>query len=580
MTKDLRRKAKVLAFDLECFKGETEILTDKGFIRFDRLKDEKVAQYHKDGSIDFVIPIQKIQKPYSGKFITFSKKRGAITVTENHEMVSKGSGSGVWKRWKAKNIPKTGDMLHSGQSSKIKPLTDMDRLAIALQADGHLIDMKKRRWGETLGYWSVVLRKERKIHRLLNLLESTGVRYSRYHYTRKNGSQDTVFRVYAPTNITKKFSSRFNFYECGEDFLQELSLWDGSRKEYENGYVQLAYNSNDFDNILFAQNVAIVNNRVATYCSNNGGYKLTFGKEKTMDLRHFEISEHQDSCQVYCVEVPTHMIIVKQGQQVLVTGNCSPNLGWFYGQYEVNPVKIENPPILLSVSWKWLGDKGRPKCLTINDCATVDPYDDSLLVRELWKLIDEAEIIVAHNLAFDEKMSNAFFLRHGLPAPSWYKGFCTLKTARRYFKLDNNKLDYLGKLLCGNTGKTAITHADVWYDMLHGNKQEKRKASDLMKEYNIVDVELLEKIYNRLLPFANNHPNMALAIGNEDVCPRCGFHADFKIKAYRKTQAGVNAIQYQCKHCHGYVTRKLTKEEREELSFHGKLTSTFRNTNY
>lgn len=258
----------------------------------------------------------------------------------------------------------------------------------------------------------------------------------------------------------------------------------------------------------------------------------------------------------------------------------SPNLGWFYGQYEVNPVKIENPPILLSVSWKWLGDKGRPKCLTINDCATVDPYDDSLLVRELWKLIDEAEIIVAHNLAFDEKMSNAFFLRHGLPAPSWYKGFCTLKTARRYFKLDNNKLDYLGKLLCGNTGKTAITHADVWYDMLHGNKQEKRKASDLMKEYNIVDVELLEKIYNRLLPFANNHPNMALAIGNEDVCPRCGFHADFKIKAYRKTQAGVNAIQYQCKHCHGYVTRKLTKEEREELSFHGKLTSTFRNTNY
>nr|DAK73792.1 MAG TPA: DNA polymerase B [Caudoviricetes sp.] len=258
----------------------------------------------------------------------------------------------------------------------------------------------------------------------------------------------------------------------------------------------------------------------------------------------------------------------------------SPNLGWFYGQYEVNPVKIENPPILLSVSWKWLGDKGRPKCLTINDCATVDPYDDSLLVRELWKMIDEAEIIVAHNLAFDEKMSNAFFLRHGLPAPSWYKGFCTLKTARRYFKLDNNKLDYLGKLLCGNTGKTAITHADVWYDMLHGNKQEKRKASDLMKEYNIVDVELLEKIYNRLLPFANNHPNMALAIGNEDVCPRCGFHADFKIKAYRKTQAGVNAIQYQCKHCHGYVTRKLTKEEREELSFQGKLTSTFRNTNY
>lgn len=258
----------------------------------------------------------------------------------------------------------------------------------------------------------------------------------------------------------------------------------------------------------------------------------------------------------------------------------SPSLGWFYGQYETNPIKIEQAPILLSVSWKWLGSKGRPKCVTLNDFPKKDPYDDTEIVKYLWKLMDKAEIIVAHNIAFDEKMANAFFLRKGLPAPSWYKSFCTLKTARRYFKLDNNKLDYLSKLLCGAEGKTTITHADVWHDMLHGDQKHQAKASKLMKKYNIVDVELLEAIYLKLLPFANNHPNMALAEGLEDACPRCGRLSSFRVKSYRKTQAGINAIQYQCTSCQAYVTRKLSKEEREALKKSGKYTSTYRNTNY
>ena len=200
---------------------------------------------------------------------------------------------------------------------------------------------------------------------------------------------------------------------------------------------------------------------------------------------------------------------VKKAKVFLFDLEVSPTLGWFYGQYETTPIKIEQAPILLSVSWKWLGSKGRPKCVTLNDFPKKDPYDDTEIVKYLWKLMDKAEIIVAHNIAFDEKMANAFFLKKGLPAPSWYKSFCTLKTARRYFKLDNNRLDYLSKLLCGAEGKTTITHADVWHDMLHGDQKHQAKASKLMKKYNIVDVELLEAIYLKLLPFANNNPNMA-----------------------------------------------------------------------
>lgn len=254
----------------------------------------------------------------------------------------------------------------------------------------------------------------------------------------------------------------------------------------------------------------------------------------------------------------------------------SPRLGWYYGTYETTPIKEEKAPVLLSVAWKWLGDK-ETHCLTLLDRDTVDPFNDKLLVNELWNLLDEAQIVCGHNSKrFDDKMANYFFIKHNMMPPSPYKEFDTLQTAKKYFKFDCNKLDYLGKLLAG-VGKTEITYGDLWESMLMGTKKDRKKASELMKKYNIRDVEVLESIYQKLLPWATNHPNMAIHAGHDHICPRCGFETEFRVKAYRRTGVQVNAIQYQCKHCGGYVTRILTKEEREELAENGKLKSTYRN---
>lgn len=254
----------------------------------------------------------------------------------------------------------------------------------------------------------------------------------------------------------------------------------------------------------------------------------------------------------------------------------APRLGYYYGAYDVTPIKEVRPPILLSVAWKWLGEN-KTHCLTLFDRETVDPYNDKLLVNELWNLLDECQIAVGHNSKrFDDKMANYFFIKHEMTPPSPFKEFDTLQTAKKYFKFDCNKLDYLGKLLVGE-GKTETTYGDVWEDLLEGNKREKKQASDLMKKYNIRDVEVLEKIYLKMLPWATNHPNMALYAEQEHICPRCGNDSEFQVKSYRRTGVQINAIQYQCKKCGGYVTRVLTKEEREELKENGKLKSIFRN---
>lgn len=265
----------------------------------------------------------------------------------------------------------------------------------------------------------------------------------------------------------------------------------------------------------------------------------------------------------------------KETKTLLVDLEVSPNLMWGYGQYEVRPIKIEMPKRLLCIGWKWLGEK-EIHSETIWDDKLPDPMDDTLIVKKLWELFDEANVVVSHNIAFDDRESNAFFLTRGMKPPSPYKTFCTLKTARKYFRLDNNKLDYLGGIL-GVGRKTETTYADVWYNLLEGNDKQKAKASKLMVTYNKQDIAVLEGIYNKLLPFAYNHPNMSLMAGKPDLCPRCGHSSNFKVKSYRRTGIRVNAVQYECLSCHSYVTRALTSEERDELKFYNKLAPTFRN---
>ena len=254
----------------------------------------------------------------------------------------------------------------------------------------------------------------------------------------------------------------------------------------------------------------------------------------------------------------------------------APRVAYVYGWYDTSVLEEIRPPILLAVGWKWLGEK-KAHCLSLHDRALVDPYNDKLLVNELWNLLDEANIVCAFNgNKFDIKQANTFFVRHNMTPPSPYKPVDPLVSAKRCFSFGCNKLDYLGKLLA-NEGKTETTYKDCWKDLLEGNKKERSRASKLMKSYCSQDVEVLEKVYLKILPWMSNHPNMALYAGKPDICPRCGKQGSFRAKSYRRTGIQVNAIQYQCRECGAYVTRKLEKEEREELRQQGKLSSVYRN---
>lgn len=141
--------------------------------------------------------------------------------------------------------------------------------------------------------------------------------------------------------------------------------------------------------------------------------------------------------------------------------------------------------------------------------------NERYVVEACWKVLDDADIVVAHNgKAFDKKKMNAKFLQYGLPEPAPYKVVDTLKIAKGNFNFTSNKLDYIAHFL-GNKGKHD-TNDQLWIDCMRGDE----KSLDRMSNYCDNDVAELKEVYLILRPWDKSHPNMAIYY--KDNQPRCG----------------------------------------------------------
>lgn len=236
----------------------------------------------------------------------------------------------------------------------------------------------------------------------------------------------------------------------------------------------------------------------------------------------------------------------------------APNLGYIWGKYEQNVLDFESEWYLLTIAWKWLGERQTHVTgLDEFDRYEKNPEDDYELVKLAWELFDEADIVIAHNgVAFDTKKAQARMLIHGFDPPSMFKEVDTLKVARRHFAFTSNKLDDLCQKL--GIGKKVDTGGfELWRDVLRGNPTAWKK----MKRYNRHDVVILEKLYLKLLPWISNHPNIATISERPDVCPKCGSDKGMVSKGWRYTNIS-KALRYKCKSCGASVSgRKLERTD-------------------
>lgn len=197
----------------------------------------------------------------------------------------------------------------------------------------------------------------------------------------------------------------------------------------------------------------------------------------------------------------------------------SPNLAYVWGKYQQDAIKFEREWYILSYAFKWLNEtKVQAKALIdYKKVFKKDSTDDKELLNDLWKLLNEADIVIAHNGdEFDIKKINARLVFNGFPPPAPYKSIDTLKMARRYFNFTSNKLGDLADHL--NVGKKLDTGGfELWIKCMSGDE----KAWKKMVEYNKQDVVILEKIYYALRPWDTYHPNLGVYL-KDRVCSKCG----------------------------------------------------------
>jgi len=238
---------------------------------------------------------------------------------------------------------------------------------------------------------------------------------------------------------------------------------------------------------------------------------------------------------------------------LLVDIETAPIQAWVWSLWQDNAAGVIRDTYLLTFAYKWLGHpgvsaRGLPDYLGYRE----DPTNDRQLATDLWKLFDEADVVVAHNgNRFDIPKAMARFVVHGLKPPSPFKQVDTLQIAKRRFRFDSNKLDNLARYL--EVGrKIKHTGFALWEECMAGDMAAWRA----MIRYNKHDVRLLELVYNKLKAWDTAHPRLD-KYGLGGVCPTCQSDAiqarGWSVAKTRKTR------RLHCQECGHWFAGEVIK---------------------
>lgn len=217
----------------------------------------------------------------------------------------------------------------------------------------------------------------------------------------------------------------------------------------------------------------------------------------------------------------------------------SPILAYVWGLFDQNIAlnQIHTDWQVLAWAAKWSDSNN----IIYKDAR--NQKDDKSILKELWVLLNEADIVVTQNgKKFDSKKINARFVYHGLNPPVPYKHIDTLQIAKKYFAFTSNKLAYTSEMLCPNAKKSdhkKYPGFELWKECLRNNP----KAWAEMKKYNIQDVIALEKLYEKLRSWDSSIDRSS----NENNCRVCDSH-NLQKRGINRSLAGTYQ-RYQCIDC-------------------------------
>ena len=325
----------VVVTEGECFKGDTCVLTRDGWVRLDEWSGQDIMQVTQEGA-SFVQPLAYVNKPYDGTMYTVGRGRYHICTTPGHNLVVKDK-KGDWKKLKMQDVAsqKNVPVFTTFTGGGIGYSDNLLRILIAISADGS-IDVR----ADGRKYVRISFLKERKIDRMRSLLKAEKIPY--HEGVHQSGHTCFCFNC---SEAFKEFPmSLISSLDMRQKLLliDELQYWDGYRPKTRN---QIEYYTTNYNNAVFVQTLAATSGIYSGICVKrykdrkwSDGYTVRV----CFDQKHATISkdertEEHFTGRVYCLQVPSGMLLVRCGKHISVCGNCDALSMWqtLGGRYTV-----------------------------------------------------------------------------------------------------------------------------------------------------------------------------------------------------------------------------------------------------
>lgn len=327
-----------------CFSGDTEILTENGFVEF-KMYDgtTPVAQYNIESQeISYVEPLDFRMIP-NQKVCVFENENTSLKLTPNHEcIIQVQNGKKYMKKVPFEDLAGHGQSkyawVNAGYYNYDKCYfikDDLTRLVACFVADGsYSASSTQLRFGFT---------KKRKIKRFKEMVDRLGIEYDEKvqgklkitYFTITNFEYVTLMKRYctADKTLLKPAMTELNPLV----YLEEASHWDG----HVNHTNLITVSSTNLSTLESMQIMAVqsgVRARLYKVKDERGNVSDTWTlsynlnkkplsrfESKDIDLR----THHNTNHNVYCVTVPEHNIVIRHNGKVSIQGNC--NFGFLYG---------------------------------------------------------------------------------------------------------------------------------------------------------------------------------------------------------------------------------------------------------
>lgn len=166
------------------------------------------------------------------------------------------------------------------------------------------------------------------------------------------------------------------------------------------------------------------------------------------------------------------------------------------------------------------------------------------MAKAALRLLSEADAVITYNGdKYDIPKLRGAMVLAGITPPPPPTSIDLIKVVKRFGFL-MNRLAFIGPLLNAG-GKMKHEGFALWRSVLEGDT----KAMARMKKYCIQDVKLLVNLYNRILPYIDNHPHLG---DNKGACGACGSN-HMQLRGFRRTKF-FKVRRMQCQDCGAWST--------------------------